>query len=471
MEELNPQEVITLNRKRWKEFRRLRRNLEFHHALFYKLFEMGEPCFSKEIPTSAVMFDLKQGRLVRFVWNPDFWDECDDYKRAFVTCHEILHVMLSHGKRMQGMDKLTPAGVNAALDIVVNHMLIESFGFSREHLQGEKDLCWIDTVFKEEEVKEIEEEREYEYYYGKILEMLEEMEKKGELKQGDSSGGGIGKYSDAIPGSLDEHGTLSSFDGEEVTDELVKKITEDLTQDERKEFHDLVSGNKNPGQKTKACQETSADQRAQNQLAGTVAGDSCYVVITKKPKYNMKWTEVIKMWRRKREELVEPDDVWHTRSRRHYLMEEELMLPHTKDDEDDGEEKEYIHVWFFQDTSGSCTSWADKFFNAAKTFPPSKFKVRPFCFDTKVYETSLETGELFGFGGTSFQPIENEIQRLIQKEDNTKYPDAVFVFTDGYGSGITPEKPDKWYWFLTEGGSKDYIPSESHVYKLDDFLK
>lgn len=91
-----------------------------------------------------------------------------------------------------------------------------------------------------------------------------------------------------------------------------------------------------------------------------------------------------------------------------------------------------------------------------------------FCFDTRVYETSLKTGKLYGFGGTSFYIIEDHIQKLII-EENIKYPKAVFIITDGWGSHVKPEQPDKWYWFITHPGSDSYIPEKSNIYKLENY--
>jgi len=130
--------------------------------------------------------------------------------------------------------------------------------------------------------------------------------------------------------------------------------------------------------------------------------------------------------------------------------------------------RDRIDVWFFQDTSGSCRHLAERFFKAAASVPEDRFRVRIFCFDTKVYETDLKSGKLYGFGGTAFQPLEDEIQNIIQKEPRTKYPQAVFVVTDGYGSNIQPEFPDRWHWFLSENYTR-CIPSSSKRYNLKDY--
>jgi predicted metal-dependent peptidase len=84
-----------------------------------------------------------------------------------------------------------------------------------------------------------------------------------------------------------------------------------------------------------------------------------------------------------------------------------------------------------------------------------------------VEETSLKSNKIYGGGGTSFNIMENKIQSIM-KSENKKYPKAVFVITDGYGNKVSPEKPEKWYWFLSANYTH-YIPSQSKTYKLSDF--
>ena len=93
-----------------------------------------------------------------------------------------------------------------------------------------------------------------------------------------------------------------------------------------------------------------------------------------------------------------------------------------------------------------------------------------FCFDTRVFKLSDEdiaAGKLYGFGGTYFHILEEYIKQEIKKE-NKKYPDAVFVITDGMGDNVYPQIPQRWYWFL----SADYtycIPNKSHKFMLENF--
>ena len=130
-------------------------------------------------------------------------------------------------------------------------------------------------------------------------------------------------------------------------------------------------------------------------------------------------------------------------------------------------DEQQIEVYFFLDTSGSCAHLKERFFTAAASIPPNKFKIRLFCFDTKVYDVSLEEGKLYGFGGTAFDIIEEKIQEVM-KAEKVPYPRAVFVISDGMGNTVKPQKPVVWYWFLTERYTQ-YIPKESHIFDLRDF--
>jgi predicted metal-dependent peptidase len=145
-----------------------------------------------------------------------------------------------------------------------------------------------------------------------------------------------------------------------------------------------------------------------------------------------------------------------------------MILPSEMENDDYYDEESKIDVWFFLDTSGSCWDLKDRFFSAAESIPEKRFKVRLFCFDTRVEETTLESRKIYGGGGTSFKIIEQHIQNIIKKENN-KYPQAIFVISDGYGDNVYPAQPAKWHWFLTAGGIKNFIHKDCNIYNLEDY--
>src|SRR4051812_48908329 len=63
-----------------QEFYALSRELETKHSIFYQLWELGRPVFTRDVETAAVGFD-KAGACYLFMFNPDFWKACSPAKR------------------------------------------------------------------------------------------------------------------------------------------------------------------------------------------------------------------------------------------------------------------------------------------------------------------------------------------------------------------------------------------------------
>jgi hypothetical protein len=409
------------------EYFKYSRELDTHHALFYKMWEMGKPFFDTSIQTAAVRFD-RDGQQVSYLFNPDFWNSLSDYERIFIICHESLHVILNHGYRTKDTDNMQKA--NIALDIVVNHTLVRKFGFDRTKLSMEKDMCWTDTIFPNEQVPDNE---CFEYYYKKIKD-------------------------DNKFDSIDDHSGLS-MSAEEWQD-VIDSIGDQLTNEEKESLEQMMQKHfETKDQKDK-------DEQESNNKPGVLPG--CGWKIIKVPVVvKKKWETVIKKWSKKYDKTDMFDVEQWARTNRRFtaLATGGLFLPTEMEVEFETDGK--IDVWFFQDTSGSCYHLAERFFKAASSLNPKVFNIRLFCFDTKVYETTLKSGKLYGFGGTMFNIIEQYIQGEISSTKQ-KYPSAVFVITDGYGNLVKPQYPKQWYWFL----STDYrycIPQECNVFQLKNF--
>ena len=416
------------------------RQLEKHHALFGQFWTVGDIVETKAIPTAAITFD-KEGRGIQFIINPDFWDQLTDYDKAFVISHECLHVYFDHGRRMMDLDRKIG---NIAGDVVINHYLEDAFGFEREKITNHNMYCWRDTVFPGR--KDVQPNRSLEYYY----DLLAEQGGAGEQGEGGEGGG---------PQTVDDHSGWADMDPEtakEILDamqDVVDRVTDNMSPEEIEDFEDKI-GNGEEIQKA--------------QQAGNAAG-----MITKKIRLGhvikkRKWETVVQKVIGRFMTLTEDVEIeqWARMARRLSMMGSELMLPSMM--EDSVPKRDRIDVWFFQDTSGSCVDYAKRFFKAAASIPEDRFKVRGFCFDTRTYEVDFKKGELQGFGGTYFHIIEDEIQRRV-REEKCLYPQAVFIITDGYGSNVHPEFPERWYWFMTDYHSTSNIPKKSNVYLLKDY--
>lgn len=399
--------MIVINSETFLE---ISRQLEDHHALFYKMWQLGRPVADKSIPTAAVSFD-SEGECMEFAFNPDFWDACSEYDRLFIICHESLHVILRHGVRTIGTTE--PHRCNIALDLVVNHMLVNKFGFDRNKLSDWESLIWVDTVFSKK--SKVPTDLSFEQYFQLIP-------------------------PETMLNTLDDHGKWKDKDSEE----WVQRVAREMSDDEKDALKEMVN----------------------NHSAGTEPGNLWWFADRSRVKPKKKWETVIKKWAKQydRPDLRDVEQ-WARVNRRYSCLESEFILPTEMETEHDIEGR--IGVWFFQDTSGSCYSYANRFFKAAKSLPEDRFEVKLHCFDTLVYETTIESGKLYGGGGTSFDILEKYIQRYIKKE-NVKYPQAVFVITDGFGTNVNPEKPDRWHWFLTSTYVR-CIPDECKIFNLKDF--
>ena len=426
--------------------------LEPHHTVFYKVWQMGKPVFNDAIETAAVQFD-ENGDFIWFHFNPQFWKRLQFKDKLFVICHEALHIVLNHGMRTRDCGSNRSA-TNVALDIVVNHTLVNNFGFERKNIEGWQDYCWVDTVFKEKKPAPPDDEM-YEFYYNLFDKVY-----------GD---GGMGDGGDGdAPGLVDDHEMMG--DGSDNWDKVIDKLNEGLSQEEKESIKSTVEKHFEKEKKSE-----------KNKKAGKGSGQ--WVFTNAKVIKKAKWETVIKKWSKKY--LIDKDkdiEQWARLNRRMSMLSRDMFLPTEMEVEDNDKEKKKIDVWFYLDTSGSCWGLKDRFFEAALSLPTDRFNVRLFCFDTKVEETTLESRKVYGGGGTSFSILEAEIKNEISKGGGikktldgkevqmiTQYPEAIFVITDGYGNSIKPEKPGNWYFFITEGGIKTYIDKACNFYNLKDF--
>lgn len=392
------------------------------HGLFYQLWKMGIPRYDEKIGTAAVSFN-KEGEFVEFILCKSFWDSKTLPQKAFIIAHECKHIILNHGLRSvnKQYDMNT---ANIAMDLVVNHGLVNHFGFKREEVDPENVYCWVDTVFKN--YKDHDFNQSFEYYYTKLQKLENDSQSSGDMQR--MSGGNQ---------LVDNHDSL--FDSEEI----LKKLGEKLTEEEKQSLSEKL-------------------------FRGTEEGGMQYIVPKQKVIKKKKWETVIKKWANQFLKYSEKTHAqWIKTNRRYATMSRDFFLNSEVEDDVKHLSNNRITIFFFLDTSGSCYHLKDRLFRAAESLPIERFDVRLFCFDTKVYETDLKSRKVYGGGGTSFRIIETYIQRIIKKE-NIKYPKAVFLLTDGYADLVKPQFPKNWHWFLT-GNYIQCIPKESHIYKLKDF--
>lgn len=379
-----------------------------------------------------------------------------DYKKLFVICHECLHAVLNHGLRFKDVENHDIA--NVAEDLAINHMLIDNFGFIREEIEEWDKYCWVETVFKDKKYRGMPypTDESSEFYYNHVYKICKENggSNDGKNSSDNNSSGGQGNPTKGdkgdLPALVDSHDGWHDASQEEVSD-IVNQAINSLSNEEKQS---LIG-------------KLKSDNIDKTAGIGSILAkiDLSHVSkVKKKPK----WETIIKKWTkfilREKEHMEEQ---WLRKNRRfaNINLNNDLMLPSDHDVHDICYEKDRIKLFFFLDTSGSCISYAERFFKAAMSLDPLKFDIRLFCFDTEVAETTLASKTIYGGGGTSFSCVENKIQEIM-KSEHCAYPDAIFIISDGYGNTFNPEYPKRWYWFLTESSTDNFIPNLSKVFML-----
>ena len=465
------QPVTEMSKQEWEK---ICLDLQPYHSVFYKMWHMGKPVFTDEVPTAAVQFD-KVGECVRWLFNPEFWSECSDYKKLFVICHESLHILLNHGMRF---NKPEIANIsNIAMDVAINHSLVSGFGFIRDQIEGHEKLCWVDTVFAGERIgmHGIPDDESSEYYL-KLLRKKKKNVPNASPKSKNKSGSGDGKDSQG-QGKNDQQNpqgkagqgqgtpdyeTLDSHDFADQAEDfssVIKKLDKDLSNDEKKDIKDFVN-------------KQTKDNPYQG--AGSNPAGMLHVIPDEllKTKKKTKWETIVKKWSRRTLNNNDFDpEQWARTHRRNQELDRSLFLPSELEQDDYRLDRKRIKVRFYLDVSGSCYHLKDRFFKAAMSLNPKYFDVKLNVFDTTVRAVDLKKSkEVHVGGGTYFDIIEADVQASIKNGDG-KHPDAVWVMTDGddFGALVKPEKPQQWYWFLTDMYCKHRIPKESHIFNLQDF--
>lgn len=406
------------------------KNLQNHHYFFRSFWDIGTPIFGKfnDLPTAAISFDEK-GESLNLLINEDFWNSLNSDTKMFLICHEMCHIILQHAKRfVEYLGTPDASTMNIAADVVINEMLCNSFGFERDSLNDKlkNEGCWINTVFKD---KIVDSGESTEYYFNKLKERKKESNEKTFY-------------------TIDNHNMISGESIDKITDFLEKNgVFENIDN----EFVKSLS---------------NSDQQ---NLQRSANGSGSWFKVNVKSKVKKKWESVIKKWENSfKKDTVSEYERWERVNPRYsHVISDKIHLPTNCNILDEYKEKCKIDVFFFLDTSGSCINLKDRFFKAAKSLDSKKFNIRLFCFDTTVKETTLESGKVYGGGGTSFRIIENYIQTII-KSENKKYPKAVFLITDGMGDVVHPQKPENWYWFLSYN-YKNCIPSKSKIFMLSEY--
>jgi predicted metal-dependent peptidase len=145
------------------------------------------------------------------------------------------------------------------------------------------------------------------------------------------------------------------------------------------------------------------------------------------------------------------DTIWTHPNRKLLSVYPEVILPTY-------ESAGFRNVLIAIDTSGSVP---DAFISVAMNFARQKVprtKITLISFDVNAYEALPAATLLKGGGGTRAQAVEEYVFQKLQR-----YPDCVFVLTDGYTSPLQISKPERWTWLLPPWGSDGSLPKDCRI--------
>lgn len=416
--------------------------LQETHIFFRTFTELNSIHFDEKIDTAQVsMHDVEEGNATLSI-NPTFYSSLTEQGKKFLICHELLHIILEHIPRYYKQFQKFGEKINIAQDIVINHMLVNLFNFSRDEI-GDLSIngCWVDTVFPN---KKILDNKSTEYYLQLLINSKEEV---GGNLQFDTL-----NYP-TTPTEAEEASSNQQDIREQTTEDII-----DIIKQQEEEINDLKK------HIIKDVQSQSEDK-----CAGTNVGGWERFNIHP-PKIKKKWESVIKKWSAyKIKERVQVKYRWNKVDRRFgHLDRSKFALPAKAEKTIKDKQLGKIEVIFFLDVSGSCYHLKERFVKAARTLDTNIFNIHLFSFDVRTHPIDYKSMRIYGGGGTSFKCLDQTVNDVLSEQK--KFKDySVWVITDGYGDYINPKNPHKWNWFLTDDSTKNCIPIKSKIHKLKDY--
>ena len=400
---------------------------------------------SRSYETAYVGFD-NVGRNISFVFNKYFAETLNVFEKSFVFAHESLHVLFNHGRRGKEYLETLPKKkrsrkiLNIAMDICINEILIEEvFKDQVAYMPILKDMCLIETIFKND-AHSIEKHKSFQYYYEKILEMLESRQKDedafddnmvfGDALFGEPEEGELGDWKDEIlneiqsrAGNPDETDCEKVFDGKEEkrdTSNQIKKKEQYLSMG----IQDAVD---------RFVKPRNMSQHDMNAVVKT--------------KYS--WTSI-----NRRTAAMMNNTTFKNRAEmpnRQYIRKLKKMK-----------------IVVYCDVSGSVANYTEKFLHMISSIDTDRCEVIPYVWADKVSKADyLGNGEYAWSSKVGSGTTIGSVLAHYAKEFPEDSVDAVLVLTDGGYSKIRNKRlgsgfdESKWIFFMTEGHHPDHILEKS----------
>ena len=419
------------------EFSAISQMISKENSVFQALWRSCQFFWDQTIPTAQVEYDSRSGSIALRI-NPFLWEQSSTEGKRFILLHEGFHLVFDHFGIFSKIkfENFDPVNLNKAQDIPINHFIEDSYvPGCREEFKFE--LCFVDTVFKGTPHEKAPTNETWQYYYA-LMPKSKEQPQKG-------------------PGAFDGQSPTSVF-GEDSPVFNFSELPEELQEEIKQASKEAVA-------KSASSEDILeiANKFPKGKQAGSDPLGALISVANQKVQKNRKWEDLVKDMLASMYKVKYKDKLsWVFRNRASFaLSDKDCILPGELEQKV-RDVKEKFKIVAFLDTSGSCYSQAQRFFNLIKTMPEDLFDIEVFSFDTRIYPVDIKKGSLRGGGGTCFRILDEEIRR------RETHPDVVFVITDGEASRISPLKPKKWIWLLTQ----EYfsaIPSESKKVLLRKF--
>lgn len=412
-----------------REFDRVVLHLLRFHSVFHTLWRVGRPVFDDSVPTAAIKFD-REGNALLFVFNEEFWNSLDDYTRAFIICHECLHIILNHSARAKGMD---PEIANIAMDVAVNHSLVNNFGFNRESVTDANNYCWVDTVFD----RPVPESMSFEQYYM----MLVNNEPPSVT---------------LVDQHFDDEGE-SHAGGKDFEDLICGELSDRLQQRELDTLRSKVRDGAFPG---------GAGSPGDPLIPGTSSHTFTSSSVTRHF-----WDKMLEKINDAVQYELRPQFVF--KQRRLSLLSPDFAMPH------EHEVEKLLHtklpLYLYLDCSGSCYHEKNRFFDLAMTIDQKTYAIELFSRTTIVEKMQrLDNGKYISTatdGSDDFSAIERHIQECLKNGTVKQHP-IVIHLTDGFDCSryvVQPSRPDLWFWLITDRGTTRAIPrSCQNIYQMTE---
>jgi predicted metal-dependent peptidase len=420
----------------------IKEELKAYHPIFSYFFGMSYVDWDKTIPTACIEFDRESGAPLGYKINPVFFDGLNDITKKFVIIHETLHVILNHGYRSRGLDKqYNSSDINKAMDIVINHMIVNNFGIVRSQINDWEKWCWVDTVFDEPLATNLSDKLSFQTY----LRYMKENETNSPENTGD-------------------HSNLPGFDIKGDVEKMVEEAIENTSG---------IGGEGNEEEYNSTVREAEQKFREGENNNYGVGGNFSIRIgkkLTTSVKPSQKWVEVVKTLSGRGKDK---DLNWAKRHRNHTLLPRDIILPKEDVGENFGRKRKII---VYVDVSYSCKDLFEYFHSVARSIPKKWFKMQSNVFSNNVIEVDYNKHIDVIHAGTN-------IQAVIDDANDINQIDHVFVITDMEfdESALNNIKlPKNWSFFYPEkadinGWAKGVIAKAAalgiNTYHVEDFFK